>query len=182
MKEKQEKQLKLYTRTCTKFQVHILRIEMGSSSLVPRAMFLHLAKLPRSGSTGCTTSTRSSARSARNGSTRSTPINKEKILAATHQYEVAARQYFVHILTRNHEAHTCRCKFGNSNMKQTRDFPRDKGSCYRVSLRKQIWHWHTVSDRERQLQKFLEPWKEAGFVELALIQHASRHWRRLSWK
>ena len=38
------------------------------------------------------------------------------------------------------------------------------------------------SDRERQLQKLLEPWKEAGFVGLVLIQHASRHWYRLSWK
>ena len=32
----------------------------------------------------------------------------------------------------------CRCKFDNSNIKQMRDFPKDKGNCYRGSLRKQI--------------------------------------------
>ena len=45
--EKQGKQLGFYTRTCTKFQVHILRIERGPSSLDPPAMFLHLVKLHR---------------------------------------------------------------------------------------------------------------------------------------
>ena len=35
-------------------------------------------------------------------------------------------------------------------------------------LRSWVGHWHTVSDQERQFQKLLEPWKEAGFVELTL--------------
>ena len=60
-----------------------------------------------------------------------------EILAATHQYEAAARQNFVNTLTKKNEAHNYNA-FGNSNMKQTRDFPKDRGNCYRDSLRKQI--------------------------------------------
>ena len=33
---------------------------------------------------------------------------------------------------------TCRCKFGNSNMKQMGDFPKDRWNCYRDFLRKLI--------------------------------------------
>ena len=39
--------------------------------------------------------------------------------------------------TVEHTITTCRCTFGNSNMKQTRDFPKDKGNSYRDSLKKQ---------------------------------------------
>ena len=39
-----------------------------------------------------------------------------EILAATDQYEEVARQSLV----------KCRCKFGNSNIQQMRDFPKDK--------------------------------------------------------
>ena len=34
-----------------------------------------------------------------------------------------------------HTTATCRRRFGNSNMKQMRDFPKDKWNCYRDSLR-----------------------------------------------
>ena len=37
-----------------------------------------------------------------------------------------------------HTMTTCRCKFGNSNMRQMRDFPKDKGNCDGDFLRKQI--------------------------------------------
>ena len=47
MEEKQGKQLSFYTRTCAEFHVHILRIETGSSRLVPRTVFLHSVKLHR---------------------------------------------------------------------------------------------------------------------------------------
>ena len=40
-KKKQGKQLGFYTRTCTRFQVHILTIKIGSSNQVQRGMFLH---------------------------------------------------------------------------------------------------------------------------------------------
>ena len=42
-KKKRWKQLGFYTRTCSnsRFQVHILRIEIGASNRVPRAMLLH---------------------------------------------------------------------------------------------------------------------------------------------
>ena len=51
-KKKQGQQLGFYTRTCTRFQVHILTIEIGSSNEVPRTMFLHSQELRRKRETG----------------------------------------------------------------------------------------------------------------------------------
>ena len=51
-RKKQGQQLGFYTRTCTRFQVPILTIEIGSSNQVPRAMFLHSQKLRRKRETG----------------------------------------------------------------------------------------------------------------------------------
>ena len=46
-KKKQGQQLGFHTRTCTRFQVHILTIEICSSNQVPRAMFLQSPSLRR---------------------------------------------------------------------------------------------------------------------------------------
>ena len=63
-----------------------------------------------------------------------------EFIAATRQHEVAARQKLVSALARKMKRTiiTCRCKFGNSNMMQMRDFPKDKRNCHRDSLKKQI--------------------------------------------
>ena len=60
-----------------------------------------------------------------------------EFLAVTHQYEAAARQHLVSTLARNNEARNkmFRCNFGNSNMKQTRDFPKTQGTVVAILSR-----------------------------------------------
>ena len=65
---------------------------------------------------------------------------QEEFLAATHQYEAAARQNLVSTLARNSEAHNCNVQIQvkQLNMKQMRDLLRNRGNCYLDFLRKQI--------------------------------------------
>ena len=64
--------------------------------------------------------------------------NKEKFLLPLIQCEAACKAKTLSTLWQDvtkHAITTCRC---NSNTKQTRDFPKDKGNCYRDSVRKHI--------------------------------------------
>ena len=47
MEEKHGKHIGFYTRARIKFQVRILKLDMGSSNQVPRGLFLHLLLQPR---------------------------------------------------------------------------------------------------------------------------------------
>ena len=86
----------------------------------------------RSGSICYTTSRRSSECSARNGSTCSTPSTRRtsschsstRSGCETKTLSILWKEIVKHTIT------TCRCKFGESNMKHMRDFPRGKGHCF----------------------------------------------------
>ena len=68
-------------------------------------------------------------------------------LAATHQYEAAARQNLVSALARHNEAHNFKCANSSStasNKRQMRDSLKVRGNCYLGFPRKQIISRHQL--------------------------------------
>ena len=65
-----------------------------------------------------------------------TQLAREVLCDCQFVLRISSRQEFVNTMTENIEAHICTCKFNNSDMKQTCDFPEDKGNCFPDSLRK----------------------------------------------